>query len=270
VSSQVDQKRITPATLKKMRARQEKIAVLTAYDASFAALCESENVDVLIVGDSLGMVLQGRDSTLHVTVQDIAYHVQCVARGCRTPLIIADMPFASYHESQALAFRNAAMLMRAGAQMVKLEGGVEVADVIRFLVTRGIPVCGHIGLTPQSVSQLGGYRVQGRSTASADGLLKDATALAAAGASLLVLEAITETVTAEIVAALTIPTIGIGASVACAGQVLVLHDMLDISPNKKAKFVKNFMEGQPSIAAAIGAFVTAVKNASFPGPEHCY
>lgn len=270
MSAQADQKRITPQTLNKMLARKEKIAVLTAYDSSFAALCESEKVDALIVGDSLGMVLQGRDSTLAVTLQDIAYHVECVARGCHMPLIIADMPFGSYQESPAMAFRNAAMLMRAGAQMVKLEGGIEIAEIIHFLVTHGIPVCGHIGLTPQSVSQLGGYRVQGRTTASADGLIKNALAVEAAGASLLVLEAITETVATELAATLTIPTIGIGASVSCAGQVLVLHDMLDISPNKKAKFVKNFMAGQPSIAAAIGAFVAAVKNESFPGPEHCY
>jgi len=169
-----------------------------------------------------------------------------------------------------MAFRNAAMLIRAGGKMVKLEGGIEIAEIIHFLVTHGIPVCGHVGLTPQSVSQLGGYRVQGRTTASADGLIKNALAVEAAGASLLVLEAITETVATELAATLTIPTIGIGASVTCAGQVLVLHDMLDISPNKKAKFVKNFMAGQPSIAAAIGAFVAAVKNESFPGPEHCY
>ena len=270
MSAQADQKRITTVTLNKMYARKEKIAVLTAYDSSFAALCESEKIEVLIVGDSLGMVLQGRDSTLPVTLQDIAYHVECVTRGCQVPFIIADMPFGSYHESPAVAYRNATVLMRAGAQMVKLEGGAEIAEIIQFLVTRGIPVCGHIGLTPQSVSQLGGYRVQGRSTASADSLMKSALAIQAAGASLLVLEAITESIAAELVALLTIPTIGIGASVTCAGQVLVLHDMLDISPHKKAKFVKNFMQGQPSIAAAIGAFVTAVKEESFPGPEHCY
>ena len=244
--------------------------MLTAYDSSFAALCESQKVDALIVGDSLGMVLQGRDSTLPVTLHDIAYHVACVARGCRIPLIIADMPFGTYHESAEAAFRNAAILMRAGAQMVKLEGGVEIADIIRFLVARGIPVCGHVGLTPQSVSQLGGYRVQGRNAASAETLMRNAMAVEAAGASLLVLEAIAEIVAAQLASALTIPTIGIGASAACAGQVLVLHDMLDISPNKKAKFVRNFMIGQPSITAAIGAFVMAVKDESFPAPEHCY
>ena len=270
MSAQTDGRRITQLALEKMHARNEKIAVLTAYDSSFAALCESEKVDVLIVGDSLGMVLQGRDSTLPVTLQDIAYHVACVARGCQLPLIIADMPFGSYHESSEMAFRNAATLMRAGAQMVKLEGGVDIADTIHFLVARGIPVCGHVGLTPQSVAQLGGYRVQGRNAESAGRLTADSKAVEAAGASLLVLEAITETVAAELVSTLAIPTIGIGASLACAGQVLVLHDMLDISPNKKAKFVRNFMQGQPSIAAAIGAFVQAVKNESFPAPEHCY
>lgn len=270
MSAQTDGKRISQLTLDRMHARKEKIAVLTAYDSSFAALCESEKVDVLIVGDSLGMVLQGRDSTLPVTLQDIAYHVECVARGCHIPLIVADMPFGSYQESPAVAFRNAAVLMRAGAQMVKLEGGAEIADIIRFLVAHGIPVCGHVGLTPQSVSQLGGYRVQGRTAEGAERLMADAVAIEAAGASLLILEAITETVAARLVSTLAIPTIGIGASLSCAGQVLVLHDMLDISPNKKAKFVRNFMLGQPSIAAAIGAFVKAVKDESFPTPQHCY
>lgn len=270
MSTHVVTRRLTHVDLARMRVNDEKIAVLTCYDASFAQLCDSCGVDALLIGDSLGMVLQGHDSTLPVTLADIAYHTACVARGSRRPLVIADMPFGSFQESPRRALRNAVALMAAGAQMVKIEGGVNMAETTRFLCTRGIPVCAHVGLTPQSVHQLGGYRVQGRDDSGAARLLADALAQQEAGASLIVLEAIPQVLAAATTGQLTIPTIGIGASRECSGQVLVLHDMLDISAGRKARFVQNFMAGQPSIAAAIAAYVAAVKEGSFPGPEHCY
>ncbi|MBL8402469.1 3-methyl-2-oxobutanoate hydroxymethyltransferase [Accumulibacter sp.] len=270
MSTHVVTRRLTHVDLARMRVNDEKIAVLTCYDASLAQLCDSCGVDALLIGDSLGMVLQGHDSTLPVTLADIAYHTACVARGSRRPLVIADMPFGSFQESPRRALRNAVALMAAGAQMVKIEGGVNMAETTRFLCTRGIPVCAHVGLTPQSVHQLGGYRVQGRDDSGAARLLADALAQQEAGASLIVLEAIPQALAAATTGQLTIPTIGIGASRECSGQVLVLHDMLDISAGRKARFVQNFMAGQPSIAAAIAAYVAAVKEGSFPGPEHCY
>lgn len=263
-------RRLTHLDLAKMRSSGEKIAVLTCYDASFAQLCDIAGVDVLLIGDSLGMVLQGHDSTLPVSLADIAYHTGAVARGCKRPLIIADMPFGSFQESPQHALRNAVLLMAAGAQMVKIEGGVDMAETTHFLTTRGIPVCAHVGLTPQSVHQLGGYRVQGKDDTSAAKLLADALAQQNAGAALVVLEAIPSALAAQATEQLSIPSIGIGASKACSGQVLVLHDMLDITSGKKARFVRNFMAGQTSIAAAIASYVAAVKDGSFPGPEHCY
>ncbi|MCM8593976.1 3-methyl-2-oxobutanoate hydroxymethyltransferase [Accumulibacter sp.] len=270
MSSHAATRRLTPADLARMRASGEKIAVLTCYDASFAGLCDAAGVDALLIGDSLGMVLQGHDSTLPVSLDDVAYHTRCVARGSRRPLIIADMPFGSFQESPPQALRNAVVLMAAGAQMVKIEGGVDMAETTHFLCARGLPVCAHVGLTPQSVHQLGGYRVQGRGESAAARLIADAIAQQDAGASLIVLEAIPERLAAEVSSQLSIPTIGIGASAACSGQVLVLHDMLDISSGRKARFVRNFMSGQPSIAAAIAAYVTAVRDGSFPAAEHCY
>ena len=270
MSTHVVTRRLTHVDLEKMRVAGEKIAVLTCYDASFARLCDSAGVDVLLIGDSLGMVLQGHDSTLPVSLADIAYHTSAVARGCQRPLVIADMPFGSFQESPQLAFRHAATLMAAGAQMVKLEGGIDMAETTRFLTSRGIPVCAHVGLTPQSVHQLGGYRVQGKNDSGAARLIADALSQQEAGASLIVFEAIPAALAAEATLKLNIPTIGIGASKECSGQVLVLHDMLDISGGKKARFVKNFMAGQASIAAAIAAYVAAVKDGSFPAPEHCY
>lgn len=270
MSSHVATRRLTQLDLAKLNSSGEKITMLTCYDASFAALCESAGVETLLIGDSLGMVLQGHDSTLPVSLQDIAYHTACVARGCRRPLIISDMPFGSFQESPQSAFRNAATLMAAGAQMVKLEGGEEMAETTHFLTCRGIPVCAHIGLTPQSVHQLGGYRVQGKDDSGAAKLKADALAQQQAGASLIVLEAIPQALAAETTKLLSIPTIGIGASKECSGQVLVLHDMLDIAPGRKARFVKNFMAGQPSVLAALTAYVAAVKDGSFPAPEHCY
>lgn len=263
-------RRLTHVDLAKMRAAGDKISMLTCYDASFAQLCDAAGVDALLIGDSLGMVLQGHDSTLPVTLADIAYHTAAVVRGSRRALVIADMPFGSFQESPQQAFRNAVVLMAAGAHMVKLEGGVDMAETTRFLSTRGIPVCAHIGLTPQSVHQLGGYRVQGKDDSGATRLLADALAQQDAGAALIVLEAIPAALAVEVTQQLHIPTIGIGASKECSGQVLVLHDMLDIASGKKARFVKNFMAGQPSIAAAIAAYVAAVKDGSFPEAAHCY
>jgi len=240
--------------------------MLTCYDASFAALCDAAGVEILLVGDSLGMVVQGHDSTLPVTMEQMEYHVGMVARGSETALIVADMPFASYQASKDIAFANAARLMVAGAQVVKLEGGTAMADTVRFLVERGIPVCGHVGLTPQSVHQLGGYRVQ----RDAERLLEDARAIEQAGAAMLVLEAIPATLAKQVTAALAIPTIGIGAGKDCSGQVLVLHDMLDVYPGRKARFVKNFMAGASGVQDAIRRYVEAVKSSAFPAPEHTF
>ena len=262
---------VTLTELARMRAEGEKIAVLTCYDSSFAALLERNGVDVLLVGDSLGNVLQGHSSTLPVTLEQMAYHTGCVARGANRPFLMADMPFGSYQESPAQAMRSAVALMAAGAQMVKLEGGAYMAETVRFLVERGVPVCAHIGLTPQSVNQLGGYRVQGRDDAGAARMLADAQALEQAGAALMVLEMVPAALAAEIGESLTsMATIGIGAGVDCHGQVLVLHDMLGVYPGRKAKFVRNFMDGAASIDDAVKAYVKAVKNGSFPGPENCY
>jgi 3-methyl-2-oxobutanoate hydroxymethyltransferase len=263
---------VTLTELARMRAEGEKIAVLTCYDASFAALLERNGVDVLLVGDSLGNVLQGHSSTLPVTLEQMAYHTGCVARGAKRPFIVADMPFGSYQESPAQAMRSAVPLMAAGAQMVKLEGGAFMAETVRFLVERGVPVCAHIGLTPQSVHQLGGYRVQGKTDAGAQQMKQDAAALQDAGAALIVLEMVPAPLAAEITRSLaTMATIGIGAGPDCDGQVLVLHDMLGVYPGRKAKFVRNFMDGAAtSIDDAVKAYVKAVRNGSFPGAEHCY
>ncbi len=264
-------KPVTLTELARMRAEGEKIAVLTCYDASFAALLERNGVDVLLVGDSLGNVLQGHSSTLPVTLEQMAYHTGCVASGANRPFLVADMPFGSYQESPAQAMRSAVSLMAAGAQMVKLEGGAYMAETVRFMVERGVPVCAHIGLTPQSVNQLGGYRVQGKTKAAAQVMKDDALALEQAGAALLVLEMVPSALAAEIGESLTsMATIGIGAGPDCHGQVLVLHDMIGVYPGRKAKFVRNFMEGAASIDDAVKAYVKAVKNGSFPGPENCY
>ncbi len=260
--------RTTLTTLQTMRSKGEKIAVLTCYDASFAALLEANGVDILLVGDSLGMVLQGHETTLPVTLDDMVYHTACVARGAKKAFIVADMPFGTFQNSPQEAFVHAAPLMVAGAQMIKLEGGASMVETVRFLTERGIPVCGHIGLTPQSVHQMGGYRVQGKETAAAQQLLQDAVALEQAGAGMIVLEAIPALLAAEITAALSIPTIGIGAGADCSGQVLVLHDILDIYPGKKARFVKNYMQGATSIADAVARYVREVKAGEFPSVEH--
>ncbi|APV48242.1 3-methyl-2-oxobutanoate hydroxymethyltransferase [Betaproteobacteria bacterium GR16-43] len=261
----------TSITQLQERARAgEKLAMLTCYDASFAFVCEAAGVDILLIGDSMGMVIQGRDTTHAVTLADTEYHVACVARGCTKPFILADMPFGSFQESKEQAFRNAARLLAAGAQMVKLEGGAHMVETTRFLVDRGVGVCAHIGLTPQSVHTFGGFKVQGKSDAAADQLVADAKALEQAGAAIVLMEAMPATVAARVTAAVKVPTIGIGAGLDVSGQVLVLHDILDLYPGKKARFVKNFMAGAPSIQAAIEAYVKAVKAKTFPGPEHAF
>lgn len=266
-----DNKPINLFELGKMRAEGRKIAMLTCYDASFAALLDRAGVDVLLVGDSLGNVLQGQPSTLPVTLEHMVYHTECVARGASRPFIVTDMPFGSYQASPEQALHNAARLMAAGAQMVKLEGGEYMADTVRFLVERGVPVCAHIGLTPQSVHQLGGYRVQGRSEDDAARLKAEALALQQAGAALMVMEMVPAALAAEITASLdSMATIGIGAGADCDGQVLVLHDMIGVYPGKKARFVKNFLDGAGSIEEAVARYVQAVKDGTFPTEAQSY
>jgi 3-methyl-2-oxobutanoate hydroxymethyltransferase len=262
--------RHTLAHFRKLRESGEKIVMLTCYDASFAALCDEAGVEILLVGDSLGMVVQGHDSTLPVTMDEMEYHVRAVARGSGGALVLGDLPFASYQASREQAYSNAARLMAAGAQMVKLEGGRIMAETVRFVVERGIPVCGHVGLTPQSVHQLGGYRVQGKSEDAAHQLLEDARAIEQAGAAMVVLEAIPAALAKELTAALSIPTIGIGAGASCSGQVLVLYDMLDIYPGRKARFVRNFMAGAEGVRNALRRYVEAVKAGTFPAHEHAF
>ena len=265
----VANKAVTIPSLNAMRAAGTKITMLTCYDASFASLMDRCGVEVLLIGDSLGMVCNGHTSTLPVTVAEVAYHTAAVARGNKSAMVLADMPFGSYATPES-AFNHAVTLIQAGAHMVKLEGGAWLADTVRFLTERAIPVCAHLGLTPQSVHQLGGYKVQGKTIESADHLKADAKLLQAAGASLLVLEAIPAALGKEVTELLTIPTIGIGGGPDTSGQVLVMHDLLGVFPGRKARFVKNFMDGQTSIDAAVTAYVAAVKDGSFPAAEHCF
>lgn len=262
--------RITLSALNKMAMEGSKITMLTCYDASFAGLLETAGCETLLIGDSLGNVIQGHQTTLPVTLRDIVYHTACVARGSSRAFIIGDMPFGTFQISPQDTFRNGAEIMAAGAHMVKVEGGRPMLDTIQFLVARGVPVCGHIGLTPQSVHQLGGYKVQGRQQSEARRLVEEAKLLEEAGAGMIVLEAIPAAVAAEITASSGVPIIGIGAGADCHGQVLVLHDMLDIYPGRKAKFVKNYMRNAGSIQAAVEAYVKEVKAGTFPGPEHSF
>jgi len=269
-ADEAGRKPMTLPRLMQMRAAGEAIAMLTCYDASFAALLDACGVDCLLVGDSLGMVIQGESSTLPVNLEHVAYHTRCVARGVRFAWLIADMPFGSYQAGPPAAFDSAVRLMQAGAQMVKLEGGAWLAPTVSFLVERGIPVCAHLGLTPQSVHALGGYRIQGKSDADVARLVADARTLQDAGAAMLVLELIPSSTAVQITQALGIPTIGIGAGNQCSGQVLVLHDMLDVFPGRKPRFVRNFLAGQAGVRGAIESYVKAVRDRTFPAAQESY
>lgn len=257
-------------SLQQRAAQGEKLAILTGYDASFAAQLETAGIDAILVGDSLGMVVQGQRSTLPVTLAEMVYHTAAVARGAANTLIIADLPFGSYQASPAQALQSASTLMAAGAHCVKLEGGAVMAETVAFLSARGIPVCGHLGLLPQSVNSLGGYKVQAKTDADAQQLIADAHSLTQAGAAMIVLEAIPAALAKQVTGSIDIPTIGIGAGVDCNGQVLVLYDMLGINPGKPPRFAHNFMEGADSVAAAIAAYVTAVKASAFPTEKHSF
>lgn len=257
-------KPVTLHRLREMHAAREKIAMLTCYDATFAQVADAAGVDVLLVGDSLGMVLQGQPSTVPVSLDDMAYHTACVARGNRTAWVVGDLPYGSYHQSNEQALASAVRLMQAGAHMVKLEGGGWTAPVVRFLSERGVPVCAHLGLTPQSVHALGGWRIQGRDEAAAQLMRQHARELAEAGAQMLVVELVPATLGRTLADELPIPVIGIGAGVGCGGQVLVLHDMLGLTRGRLPRFVRNFMKGSSSVEAALRAYVAAVKDGSFP------
>ena len=252
-----------------MKQRKEKFACLTSYDANFSSICSKTGVEVLLVGDSLGMVLQGHDSTLPVTMDDIIYHTACVKRGNQGSLIIADLPFMSYAD-EAQTLENAAALMRTGAHLVKLEGGAWIAESTRLLNERGIPVCAHMGMTPQSINRIGGFRVQGRDPAQANLIIEEAKLLEDSGACMLLLECIPASLGKTIAETLSIPVIGIGAGNDVDGQIMVIHDLLGISPITP-KFVKNFLkDSSDGIPGAIADYVAAVKAGSYPAPEHHY
>jgi len=261
-------KTTTVSSLSAMKANGEKFAVITAYDFTFSKLIEDAAIEVVLVGDSLGNVIQGRDSTIPVTVDEMAYHTEAVKRGNNRALLVTDMPFMSY-ATEAQALENAAVLMQAGAQMVKLEGGEWLADTVHLLSERGIPVCGHVGLTPQSVHKLGGYKVQGKEEQAAVQMIADAKALESAGAELIVVECVPSSLGSELSEVLDIPVIGIGAGPDTDAQVLVLQDMLGIS-QRLPRFSKNFLEDSSSIAEAITAYGNAVRNGSFPAAEHSF
>ncbi len=264
---------LTASDLRAMKARGEKIAMLTCYDASMTVLCEQAGIDILLVGDSLGMVIQGHDTTLPVTMDDMLYHTRLVARARQHTLLVVDMPYHSYGDKQA-ALANARRLVEQGkADMVKLEGGGAVLDIVSHLTANGIRVCGHLGLLPQSINELGGYKVQGREQAAAEQMRQDAIGLQQAGAEIIVLECIPVDLAQRISAAIDIPTIGIGAGRDCDGQVLVIYDLLGFTPGKKPRFVRDFLAEMPTgkgVAAAIHAYVAAVKHSDFPAEQHTY
>ena len=269
MSTQTRTRSVTLKTLQNYKQQGEKFACLTAYDACFATILNQAGVEVILVGDSLGMVLQGHDSTLPVTMEDMVYHVSCVKKGNATALLMADLPFMSY-ASETQTLENAAALMRAGAQIVKLEGGAWISHTTRLLTERGIPVCAHMGLTPQSVNRLGGFHVQGRDTKQANSIIEEALLLQESGANILLLECVPRDLAGRIEETLEIPVVGIGAGPETTGQIMVLHDVLGISPITP-KFVKNFLlESGDGIPGAIAAYVQAVKGGSFPAAEHCF
>jgi 3-methyl-2-oxobutanoate hydroxymethyltransferase len=261
---------VNVATLERMKAEGEKIAAITAYDASFATLVDDAGVDMVLVGDSLGMVIQGHDTTVPVTLSDIIYHCKAVVKGLYRPFLMADMPFMTY-ASKEQALDNAVRLMQeGGAKMVKLEGGSGQIEIVEFLANHDIAVCAHLGLKPQSVHKVGGFRVQGREQAAADQMLRDAQALEGAGADIVLLECIPSQLGAQITKELHVPVIGIGAGPDTDGQILVLYDVLDITAGRKPKFSKNFMEGQATPLDAVKAYTEAVKSRTYPAPEHCF
>ncbi|MDM7323137.1 MAG: 3-methyl-2-oxobutanoate hydroxymethyltransferase [Gammaproteobacteria bacterium] len=264
---------LTLVDLRGMKSRGERMVCLTAYDASFARLVEAAGAELVLVGDSLGMVVQGHDTTLPVTLDEMIYHTRCVARGLRSvagrAMLIADLPFMSYATPEQALHSAARLMKEGGAQMVKLEGGGPQLETVQALSRQGIPVCAHLGLTPQSVHKLGGYRVQGREPKAAQAMLEDAVALEAAGADLLILECIPSALAEAITRALAIPVIGIGAGPACDGQVLVSYDLLGLSP-RPPKFVRNYAQSHGAPDKALKAFVDDVRRGDFPGPEHCF
>jgi 3-methyl-2-oxobutanoate hydroxymethyltransferase len=261
---------VTMTTLQKMRADGEPIAALTCYDASFAVLLDEANVDLVLVGDSLGMVIQGHDTTVPVTVDDIIYHTRAVARGLHRPFLVADLPFMSYTSREQALANSVRLMQEGGARMVKLESGAEQLRIVEFLAGHDIAVCAHLGLKPQSVHKTGGFRVQGREQAAADQILKEARDLQAAGADIVLLECIPNALGAAVTAALQVPVIGIGAGPATGGQIQVLYDILDITSGRKPRFVRNFMAGAGSPLQAIKAYVAAVKSHAYPAPEHSF
>jgi 3-methyl-2-oxobutanoate hydroxymethyltransferase len=261
---------VNVASLLRMKADGEKIACITAYDASFATLVDDAGVDLVLVGDSLGMVIQGHDTTVPVTLDDVIYHCRAVARGLYRPFLMADMPFMTY-ASREQALENAVRLMQeGGAKIVKLEGGAGQVEIVEFLAAHDIAVCAHLGLKPQSVHKVGGFRVQGRDEEKAEQMLRDAKALEAAGADIVLLECIPAKLGTEITKALHVPVIGIGAGPETDGQILVLYDVLNITAGRKPKFSKDFMSGSASPLEAVKGYVEAVKSRSYPGPEHCF
>ena len=272
MSAQARKSPVSLTTLRQKKQRGERFAALTAYDALFAELISSSGVDVLLVGDSLGMVLHGHDSTLPVTLDDMVYHMNCVRRGNQGALIMADLPFMSY-ASETQSLESAAALMRAGAHVVKLEGGAWLAESTRLLTERGIPVCAHMGLTPQAINRIGGYRVQGRDPSQAQAMIDEALILEESGASIILLECVPVELGGEIASRLEAPVIGIGAGPGTDGQIMVMHDMLGLTPSsiRVPKFVKNFLpESGSGIPGAFEAYAEAVRSGAFPGPEHSF
>jgi 3-methyl-2-oxobutanoate hydroxymethyltransferase len=264
------EKPVTLDSLRQMKGSGEKIACLTAYDASFGATVDVAGTDLVLVGDSLGMVVQGHDTTVPVTVADMVYHTRCVKRGVRRALLVADMPFGSYSLPEP-AFANAVRLMQdGGAAMVKLEGGALQVRTVEFLASRDIPVCAHIGLTPQSIHKLGGFKVQGREQHAAQQMLADAHALQDAGADIVLLECVPSSLGQAIAAALSVPVIGIGAGPDVDGQILVLYDILSVTPGRKPRFARDFLAGADGVLGALTSYVAAVKDGSYPAPEHCF
>lgn len=261
---------VTLSTLAKMRAEGEPIAALTCYDASFAVLVDEAGADIVLVGDSLGMVVQGHDTTVPVTMDDMVYHTKAVCRGTHRPFLIADLPFMSYPSPEQALANSVRLMQEGGARMVKLESGAEQLRIVEFLTAHDIPVCAHLGLRPQSVHKTGGFRVQGREHEAAERIVRESKDLQSAGADIVLLECVPNEVGQAVTSALQVPVIGIGAGPQVSGQIQVIYDVLDITPGRKPKFVRNFQQGLDSPLAALKAYVAAVKSRAYPGPEHCF